>query len=574
MTVVMALMEALGVASIMPFVAVLADPTVVASNRYLNAVHRALGFTTTDSFLVFLGGVVFVVTIGSTALKALTTWAILSFSHKHSHALSYRLFEGYLHQPYAWFLRRHSANLTNVVLSEVGEASGALLAGMQLIAHGAVATLIVALLVAVDPLLAFVVTLALGGAYGLVHWITRKYQTRIGEERLEANHSRYRASSEALSGIKDVKLVGREAEFLGRFAAPSQRYANRQIAAKLVSEFPQYALQVIAFGGILLIVQYQLLTRGSIGQALPLIALYALAGYRLLPALQQVYRQVARLRMAMPAVDALHRDFAANEPVLKAAHAAAGSQDVRFQHLMEIRNVVYRYPGAPAPAVDGVTLAVPARSTVGLVGRTGSGKTTLVDILLGLHEPGQGALIVDGTPIGRHNARAWRRCVGHVPQEVFLVDDTMAANIAFGIPPAEIDMAAVERAARSANLHGFVSTELEQGYRTLLGERGVRLSGGQRQRVGIARALYHDPQVLVFDEATSALDNITERAVMDSVGSLEHQKTIVMVAHRLSTVRRCDVICLLDRGRVVASGSYDELMQRSAHFKAMVSANG
>jgi ABC-type multidrug transport system fused ATPase/permease subunit len=208
---------------------------------------------------------------------------------------------------------------------------------------------------------------------------------------------------------------------------------------------------------------------------------------------------------------------------------------------------------------------------VGLVGQTGSGKTTLVDILLGLLEPVEGSLLVDGTPIGQHNVRAWQRCIGHVPQEIFLVDDTVVANIAFGISPAEVDMAAVERAARIANLHGFVTDELEAGYQTLLGERGVRLSGGQRQRVGIARALYRDPEVLVFDEATSALDNITERAVIDAVGTLEREKTIIMVAHRLSTVRQCDLIYLLERGRVAALGSYDELMRRSAHFKTMVS---
>lgn len=574
MILVMAAMETVGVASIMPFVAVLSEPSLAESSRYLNAVYRGMGFATTDAFLVFLGAVVFIVTMGSTAFKALTTWLMLRFALMRNHTLSYRLFDGYLHQPYVWFLQRHSSDLGKTLLSEVGETNGALLAGIQLIAHGAVAALLISLLVAVDSVLAIVVTSVLGGAYWLVYWASREYLSRIGEERLEANRGRFRVSSEALSGIKHVKLLGMETEFLRRFEGPSLRYAGCQIAAQLIGQLPQYALQMIAFGGILIIVQYQLLAHGSLGQALPLIALYALAGYRLLPALQQVYLQVSKLRVTKPALDALHRDLVANEIERRGAQTTPAAHDVRLQHRLEVRGVVYRYPGASAAALDGVTLAVPARAMVGVVGQTGSGKTTAVDVLLGLLEPSEGSLVVDGTRIGRHNVGAWRRCVGHVPQHIFLVDDTMAANVAFGIPPTEIDMAAVERAARIANLHGFVTSELEQGYQTLLGERGVRLSGGQRQRVGIARALYHDPQVLVFDEATSALDTITERAVMDAVGNLERQKTIVLVAHRLSTVRRCDVIYLLDRGRVAASGTYDELMQRSAHFKMMVAASG
>ncbi len=575
MIVVMAVLETVGVASVVPFVAVLGNPGLVESNRYLKLAYDGLGFTNTHDFFLFLGAAVFLVTVGSTAFKALTAWAILRFTGRRNHALACRLFQGYINQPYAWFLRRHSSDLGKTVLSEVNEViGGVLLPSMQLIAHALVAILMISMLVIADPVLAAVVSVVLGGVYGLIHWASRRYVTRIGKERVEANRERYRLSSEAFGGIKDVKVLGLEETFLRRFEKPSLRYVERQANAKMIQQLPQYALQAIAFGGILLIVQYQLLVHDGLGQALPLIALYALAGYRLMPALQQVYQKISTLRYAKPALDSLHSDLIENEPPSRASNSVPteDAAPMKLRERLELHRVSYGYPGAAALALDHVTMSIPARSTVGLVGETGSGKTTAVDVILGLLEPSEGRLSVDGTPITAANQRIWRRCVGYVPQQIFLSDDTVAANIAFGVAPASVDMTAVERAARIANLHGFVTADLEHGYKTLVGERGVRLSGGQRQRIGIARALYHDPEVLVMDEATSALDNITERAVMEAVVSLERQKTIILVAHRLTTVRRCDKIFLLERGRVAASGAYDELAECSEKFQSMLRA--
>jgi ABC-type multidrug transport system fused ATPase/permease subunit len=239
---------------------------------------------------------------------------------------------------------------------------------------------------------------------------------------------------------------------------------------------------------------------------------------------------------------------------------------------LELAGVTYTYDGAARRAMDNISLTVRARTTIGLVGATGSGKTTAVDMILGLLWPSEGRLRVDGIDITADNVAAWRRTLGYVPQQIFLADDTIAANIAFGIPLELVDRAAVEQAARVANLHDFVTRELPQGYDTQVGERGVRLSGGQRQRIGIARALYHDPEVLIMDEATSALDNLTERAVMEAVQNLGSRKTIVLIAHRLTTVRNCDCIFLLNQGRVTASGTFAELVERDAHFRAMAEA--
>jgi ABC-type multidrug transport system fused ATPase/permease subunit len=234
--------------------------------------------------------------------------------------------------------------------------------------------------------------------------------------------------------------------------------------------------------------------------------------------------------------------------------------------------VTYAYPNATRPALDDISLRIAARTTIGFVGATGAGKTTLVDVVLGLLEPQSGHVLVDGTSIHPDNIRAWQRSIGYVPQQIFLADDTVAGNIAFGVPREKIDMQAVERAAKCAELHAFVLEGLPQGYQTEVGERGIRLSGGQRQRIGIARALYHDPAVLIFDEATSALDNLTERAVMDAIHNLTHVKTILVIAHRLSTVRPCEQIFFLDRGRLRAVGTYDQLLAGDPIFQGLAAA--
>jgi len=337
---------------------------------------------------------------------------------------------------------------------------------------------------------------------------------------------------------------------------------------QVIRQLQRFVLEAIAFGGMLLVVLYLMTQSSSFASALPIIALYAFAGYRLMPALQQIYGAVIQLRFAGAALDALHADLMSLQP----ARPSPSQDALPFGQVIMLNKVQYRYPNAPRPALKNLTLAIPARATVGLVGATGSGKTTTVDLILGLLEPQEGTLEVDGKVIAEHNKRAWQRTIGYVPQQIYLADDTVAANIAFGLDAKDINYAAVERAARIANLHDFVLNELPQKYQTTVGERGVRLSGGQRQRIGIARALYHNPQVLILDEATSALDNLTEKAVMEAVHNLGHEITIILIAHRLSTVKACDQIFLLEKGELKAQGKFDELTAASERFRGMAAA--
>ena len=334
----------------------------------------------------------------------------------------------------------------------------------------------------------------------------------------------------------------------------------------LASQIPRLALEAIAFGGLLLTVLYLMLKSGNINNAVPMIALYAFAGYRLMPALQQIYNAIARIRFVTPALDALCNDMDRLQPINLNNN---NKDDLIFKKSITLSQVHYHYPNAPKMVLKDINLNIPARSTVALVGTTGSGKTTTVDILLGLLEAQQGNLKVDGRVINKHNLKTWQNSIGYVPQQIYLADDTVSANIAFGKNPEDIDQQAVERAAKIAELHEFVINDLPLKYQTEVGERGVRLSGGQRQRIGIARALYHKPQLLILDEATNALDNLTEEIVMKAVNNLSKDITIIIIAHRLSTVKECDNIFFLEKGELKAQGNFNELVKTNENFSLM-----
>lgn len=570
MILVMAFLDMLGVASILPFMAVLGNPELVQTNGVLNTaflISHHIGIHTLEQFLFALGVLVFLLLVTSLAFKALTTYAQTRFVLMREYSIGKRLMEGYLHQPYSWFLNRQSADLGKNILGEVNlVVGGGMLPLMTLFAQSTVALALLILLIIVDPLLALSAGVVLGLAYAGIFAFMSGWLKRLGQERLIANKERFSVVSEAFGAAKEVKVGGLEQAYIQRFAKPAGIFSKTQATSIVIAQLPRFALEAIAFGGMLLVILILMVKSGSFTSAMPIIALYAFAGYRLMPAMQQIYGALTQLRFSGPAWDVLHQELSN----LKAADSLKGHfSPLLLTQGISLNQVSYRYPNAPQPALKGIDLTIPAHSTVGFVGATGSGKTTTVDVLLGLLEPQEGALNIDGQPITAANRSSWQRAIGYVPQQIYLADDSVAANIAFGVSTKDIDQQAVERAAKIANLHEFVIKDLTQGYATTLGERGIRLSGGQRQRIGIARALYHSPQVLIFDEATSALDNLTEHAVMEAVSNLGHNITIILIAHRLSTVRQCDEIHLLERGEVKASGTYNQLTASNQQFRTM-----
>ncbi|MCB1351953.1 MAG: ABC transporter ATP-binding protein [Rhodobacteraceae bacterium] len=567
----MGFFEMVGVASIVPFMVVLSDPGIIQRHSILQSVYNGLGFTDPNNFMIFLGFGVFAIVVIGTAFRTVVQYAVFRFSTMRSDSISSRMLEGYLFQPYTWFLNRHSGDLSANILGDVGQVvNRSLRPAMSLLTYAVVVLALVGLLIFVRPEAAFASAVLLGGSYLLIYVSVQKYLHRLGQERKIANDLRFQIVGEAIGGIKDVKLLGLEKRFLQRFHKPSRRLAEAEAMSSIIGEVPRYILEAVAFGGMLAFVLFLLIRGdGSLASVIPVLAIYAFAGVRIFPALQKIYNSVTLIRFSKPTLDKLHEDMIEAQANMRQRPELDKTASVPLNSTLELVDIHYAYPKAERTALQGLSLEIPARSTIGIVGGTGAGKTTAVDIVLGLLIPDQGKLLVDGLEITETNRHAWQRSIGYVPQQIFLTDASIASNIAFGRRPDEIDMEAVEHASRIAELHKFVMDEMPQGYETKVGERGVRLSGGQRQRIGIARALYHDPDVLILDEATSALDNLTERAVMDAVHNLGHAKTIIMIAHRLTTVRDCDTIFMLEQGRVVAAGSYTELFENNRQFRTL-----
>lgn len=563
----MALLQVVGIASVVPFLQLVSDPGQIESNALLRGTYEFLGFREAHSFLIFTGVAALAVLVLSSAFTALTEWMMLRFSWSLNHALGERMLTEYLHKPYVFYLGVNTSELVKNMLAEVKQVvKGLVVQGMQVVARSVVALFILGLLVLSDPVLALIVLTLFGGAYGLIFLTVRRRLSRIAKQRVTSNREMFKAASESLVGIKDIKVLGMERPFIRRYARYSRRYSNTMGNQQAISQLPRYALEAIGFGSLVLIVLV-LLTRGQDPAAiLPKLGLYGFAGYRLMPALQSIFAAITNIRFSVASLDVIERDLKARSRVPVTPRWAV--EPLPFRERLELRDVTFRYPGTRQPVLERFNLAIPARTSVAFVGATGSGKTTTVDLLLALLHPERGSLVVDGVEVTEENVDNWQRNLGYVPQQIFLADDTIERNIAFGMPDKGIDRAAVERAARMANVHDFIES-LPEGYDTPVGERGIRLSGGQRQRLGIARALYHDPSVLVLDEATSALDGVTEESIFQAVGELGHSKTVVMIAHRVQTVRACDVIYVLDRGRIVASGSYEELLETSAAFRAL-----
>ena len=563
--------EVAGIAVVIPLIAVITDPSVVEQNPLLSWGYRAGGFETVRGFLGALCLAVFLVVVASVTVRAATSYAIARFIRTVVLNLSLALFTTYLRHPYEWFLQRHSADLAKTLLSETKEVvDGSVGPAMRLIAEAITCGAIIVFLLRLEPLGALVATVVVGSAFALLYRQLRRMLERIGEARRIANGERFQISQEALGGIKDVKMLSLEETYIRRFYDPSARQARYQAVAQIAGELPRYALEALAFGGML-IVLFVLLSTSSQGLSyvLPVFGAFALAGLRLLPTIQIMFRSATQMRFVAPALDALMGELAKRAPP---APPPTGDP-VALRREIALEGLRYSYPGAAAPSLRDVTLTIPARTSCGFVGPTGAGKTTVIDLLLGLLTPQEGRIVVDGVPIEDGNRRAWQRAIGYVQQSVHLVDDTIASNIAFGVARDRIDRAAVERAARQAALHDFIAT-LPDGYETRIGERGTRLSGGQRQRIGIARALYRDPDVLVLDEATSALDTVTERAVMEEVGLLGGTKTVIVITHRLSTVARCDQIVVMRDGRIEATGSYEALSDTEGTFTELLRVAG
>lgn len=552
MTFGMAL-EALGVGLIIPAISMIGEAEKLAAAPEMRSWVSALG-NPTPSELVVGAMVGFVlIHIFRTLFLAFLAWRQSKFAYAVQADMAQRLFETYLRQPWAFHLRKNSAELVRNVTSETAMYMAAALQPlMALITEGMVLLGIAALLLFVEPVGALVVVVVLTVCAWIFNRSIKVHVAKWGEARQFHEGLRLQHLQQGLGGAKDVKLLGREEEFFRQHlehCLGSARVSQRQYT---IAQLPRLWLELLAVVGVAVLVLLMVVQGKPLDALVPVMGLFAAAAFRAMPAANRILNSLQSIRWARPVIDTLYSDLP-----LGVGEAPERKGVMPFRNALVLAGIGFRYEGAPTVALDDISIRIPNGSTVGFVGGSGAGKSTLVDVILGLLSPTTGRILVDGVDI-RSNIRGWQDQIGYVPQSIYLTDDSLRRNVAFGIADEQIDDGAVLRAIEAAQLAEFVS-RLPEGLETSVGERGVRLSGGQRQRIGIARALYHDPQLLVLDEATSALDTTTEGSVMDAVNSLHGTKTILIVAHRLSTLTSCDYLYRLENGRLVQHGAYAEV---------------
>jgi ABC-type bacteriocin/lantibiotic exporter with double-glycine peptidase domain len=400
----------------------------------------------------------------------------------------------------------------------------------------------------------------------------------IGNERIDANTKRFKVVSEAFEANKEVKTKMLEDFYVAQFEKSAKIYCHNQSLADIISQLPRYFLEILTFGGItLLLLVLMTLNNFNIVEILPIMTMYALAGYRMIPALQQIYSAFSKLKFYSPVLVSLHEQITKARYEFQEFHRADEFQkihkvsEISFKKSLVLENISFAYPNTKAKSVSHVSLEIEAFQNVGIVGVTGCGKTTLLDIIIGLLDPNEGHIKIDGQKINKGNKSSWMKKIGYVPQQIYLRDATIASNIAFGMEIESLNFEKIKEVAKISKIHDYIVNELPNGYNSTVGERGVQLSGGQKQRIALARALYNEPEILILDEATSSLDNITEKLVMESMNNLKNNITIIQVAHRLNTVKNCDKIFLLEKGKLVAEGKFSELKEYNEIFNKMSS---
>lgn len=559
-------LEMFSIAAVMPFLGVATNPELIEQNQYLHLIYTAFHFGSNREFLLFLGLALILILLLANSSNAFFTWFNLRFVWSVNNSLCVRLIKHYLSQDYLSFIQRNSADLQKNIQTEVTEVTTSIIEPtLNLLNRGVSVLLTTALLIMIDPILVLLIGTIFGSVYFAVYSVTKKTLSRIGLGSLEDNEKKFKAINEALGVFKIAKLLHLEQFFIDRFEDASLRFTRNQSKRLGISNLPRFVVETIAFSFMIGVSLYIIASKPNFTEVIPILGLYVFASYRLMPGIQQIYSNFSVIRSRWAHVIYLQGELegALAHPASFKESGAEVQQTLTTNPaapLIEFRNVTFSYPNSKAATIENISFAIANGTSVGFIGETGSGKTTIMDLILGIISPNRGSILVQSEPLDGRNTEAWQKSIGYVPQDIYLTDNTIAENIAFGLPRNKIDMNRVRRAATLANIADFIEDELIDQYDTIVGERGIRLSGGQRQRIGIARALYYEPQLVVFDEATSALDNETEKSVMEAIDTLSKEKSILIVAHRLTTLQKCDLIIKIDRGKIVTSGTFDEVV--------------
>lgn len=555
-----------GVSSIFPFLALASDPDRIHQSPLGRRFMDFFPSMDHNELLVLTGVLAVGLLFVSNLINIIGDFLRVRYARSLGHWLRLRLLKHLIGQPYSFYLENNSAILAKKVFNDVNLfVQGVLLPMLDCLARIVTVLFLIGALFFAEPTIAAIATLVVGVFYGGFTVGLHRVRARMSDGAKTALRGIFASGQTIFNGIKPISVSGRVSYFVNRFATHSKKVARIQTWLPVLGNSPRYLLEPLIFGGLVGIVVVRAGQGRDFVSLLPNLGVMALAAYRLLPNLQWVYGQVHTISTQRHALEEIHDEMKNRSQQGGQMASVIESKDkLSFEQTVEFEKVGFKYAAARTKTLHDVSFRIPKNATVGLVGETGSGKSTMIDLLLGLHSPSGGKILVDGVAVDSQEAiRAWQNRIGYVPQDIYLLDDSVEKNIAFGVAPEEVDSEQVRRVAEMAQIGGFIEKELPNGYETIVGERGIRLSGGQRQRIALARAFYHNPDVLVLDEATSALDNETEARFMKVVSSLHHQLTIVIIAHRLTTVANCDEVYRLAGGSLEKVASPSELVTAS-----------
>ena len=562
-------LEVIGIGMIPAFVAIVASPERILELEWIQPALSAFGISTARELLI--GG-----SLALVAVFLLKSAYIISFNffearfiYRRRYTISRRMMISYMRAPYTFHLQRNTSELLRNIINEVNVVINIVVTNILNMSRELVMTVSILLfLFVVEPMITLLIIALAGVGIGSFVLTIRKKMKLYGEEELTRREKMIKAVNQGLGGIKDARVLNREDEFIDKFSTEADKSTRLLALLRFIMQIPKPIIETTAVVGMLLISVILVWQGRPMELIIPILTLFAMATVRLMPSIQLLGSQYTNLQYNLVSVDPIYNDLKELEEYSqKLDKERKGQKRLEMHRSIEIQDVWYSYPESDEQSIRGVSLTIPKGSSIAFVGASGAGKTTMVDLLLGLLEPARGSISVDGMDI-REDVSAWQKNIGYIPQSIYLADETLRSNIAFGLPEKEIDDEKVREAVKLAQLEEMVG-KMPDGLDTIIGENGTRISGGQRQRVGIARALYHNPDVLVMDEATSALDNITEKYITEAIEALMGERTIIMIAHRLTTVQNCDVIYFMENGKIEQAGAYRELIETNQHFREM-----
>lgn len=550
--------ELLGVSVFLPFIDILMKPESIMEQKKYRYFYELFGFSSTDHFLIALGILICAVYLFKNLYLTFQQNCMLKFSYTTRMHLATKLLSTYMAEPYTFHLNKNISELQRSLQYDANQFMQLINSSLQVLAEVAVVICLGIYLIYVSPTISMVIIGLVVICIGLFFWISKKFSKKIGAQNEAYNAQLYQWINQSLGGIKEVKVLNREKFFVDSYKTVYKKLIKGAKNNEMLAAIPKYILETVCIIGMIIAVIGKLLWgRRDLNAFVVQMSAFAVAAFRLLPSVGKISAYINNIMYSIPSLDLIYKDLKEIENFIPKENDISVVEKWNFNNSIELLNVSYAYEGTDKKVLNNIRLTIRKGETVALIGSSGAGKTTLADVFLGLLIPQQGSVRVDGKNI-YENMNSWHRMLGYIPQTIYLSDDTIRNNVAFGIKEEDIDEQAVVEALKKAQLYDFIQT-LEQGLETFVGDRGVRLSGGQRQRIGIARALYCNPEVLVLDEATSALDTETETAVMEAIDSLKGYKTMVIIAHRLTTIQNADKIYEVTDGNVVLRSKEDIL---------------